>query len=162
MIAAPTLIHFGANPIAAHMFVFYSALLSAITPPVALAAYAAAAIAGANVMKTGWHACRLGFITFIVPYMFIYNTALLGMGSPLFVGWSFITAAFGTVAVATGLSGYLFTHIVIWRRPLYLIAGILCLIPETYTDTIGLILASILIWVNYKKKKQEGKSLPTA
>lgn len=162
MIAAPTLIHFGANPIAAHMFVFYSALLSAITPPVALAAYAAAAIAGADVMKTGWHACRLGFITFIVPYMFIYNTALLGMGSPLFVGWSFITAAFGTVAVATGLSGYLFTHIVIWRRPLYLIAGILCLIPETYTDTIGLILASILIWVNYKKKKQEGKSLPTA
>jgi TRAP transporter 4TM/12TM fusion protein len=155
MIAAPTLIHFGAHPMAAHMFVFYSALLSAITPPVALAAYAGAAIAGGNVMKTGWNACKLGFITFIVPYIFIYNTALLGMGSLPFVTWSFITAILGTVTIAMGLSGYLLTTISPWRRPFYLVAGILCLIPETITDTLGLILAAILIWLHYRKLQEE-------
>ena len=158
MIAAPTLVHFGANPIAAHMFVFYSALLSAITPPVALAAYAGAAIAGANVMATGWNACKLGFITFIVPYIFIYNTALLGMGSAPFVAWSFITAVLGTVAIAMGLEGYLLTYISKWRRPLYLVAGILCLIPETVTDTIGLILVSFLLWLHYRKSQEEKRN----
>ena len=158
MIAAPTLVHFGANPIAAHMFVFYSALLSAITPPVALAAYAGAAIAGANVMATGWNACKLGFITFIVPYIFIYNTALLGMGSAPFVAWSFITAALGTVAIAMGLEGYLFTYISRWRRPFYMVAGILCLIPETITDTIGLILVSFLLWLHYRKWQEEKRN----
>jgi TRAP transporter 4TM/12TM fusion protein len=158
MIAAPTLIHFGANPIAAHMFVFYSALLSAITPPVALAAYAGAAIAGANVMKTGWNACKLGFITFIVPYIFVYNTALLGMGSVPFVVWSFITAVLGTVAVAMGLEGYLLTYISKWRRPFYLVAGILCLIPETITDTVGLILVSFLLWLHYRKWQEEKRN----
>lgn len=161
MIAAPTLIHFGANPIAAHMFVFYSSLLSAITPPVALAAYAGAAIAGANVMATGWNACKLGFITFIVPYIFIYNPALLGMGSAPFVVWSFITAVLGTVAIAMGLEGYLLTSISKWRRPFYLAAGILCLIPETMTDTIGLVLVSLLIGVHYRKwKGEQGGVLP--
>jgi TRAP transporter 4TM/12TM fusion protein len=160
MIAAPTLVHFGANPIAAHMFVFYSALLSAITPPVALAAYAGAAIAGANVMKTGWNACKLGFITFIVPYIFVYNPALLGMGSLPFVVWSFITAVLGTVAVAMGLEGYLLTYIAKWRRPFYLIAGILCLIPETITDTIGLLLVSFLILLHYRKWQEEKRGQP--
>jgi TRAP transporter 4TM/12TM fusion protein len=160
MIAAPTLVHFGANPIAAHMFVFYSALLSAITPPVALAAYAGAAIAGANVMKTGWNACKLGFITFIVPYIFVYNTAILGMGSIPFVVWSFITAVLGTVAVAMGLEGYLLTYIAKWRRPFYLIAGILCLIPETITDTIGLLLVSFLILLHYWKWQEEKRGQP--
>jgi TRAP transporter 4TM/12TM fusion protein len=105
MIAGPTLIHFGAKPIAAHMFVFYSSLLSAITPPVALAAYAGAAIAGGGVMRTGLIASKLGFVKFIVPYLFIYNTALLGFGSPLFVAWSFITAVIGTVAVSVAFGG---------------------------------------------------------
>jgi len=155
MIAAPTLVHFGANPIAAHMFVFYSALLSAITPPVALAAYAGAAIAGGNVMKTGWNACKLGFITFIVPYIFIYNTALLGQGSPAFVAWSFLTAILGTVGIAMGLEGYLLTHLSKGRRPFYFIAGVLCLIPEATTDTIGLIMASALFWLHYRKWKEE-------
>ncbi|MGQ9695464.1 MAG: TRAP transporter permease [Thermodesulfobacteriota bacterium] len=155
MIAAPTLVHFGAHPIAAHMFVFYSAILSAITPPVALAAYAGAAIAGANVMTTGWNACKLGFITFIVPYIFIYNPSLLGMGSFPFLIWSFITAVLGTVAIAMGLSGYLLTEINKWCRPFYVFSGILCLIPETITDTGGLILAGILVWLHYLKWRKE-------
>jgi len=77
MVAAPALIKAGLSPISAHMFVFYSCLLSAITPPVALAAYAGAAIAEADVMKTGFQASKLGFVKFLVPYVFAYNAALL-------------------------------------------------------------------------------------
>jgi TRAP transporter 4TM/12TM fusion protein len=162
MIAAPALVHFGMQQAVAHMFVFYSSLLSAITPPVALAAYAGAAIAGANVMRTGLNACRLGFITFLVPYMFAYNSALLAMGSLPFVTWSFITAILGTVGIATGLAGYLFTFIPTWHRPFYLVAGILCLIPETMTDTIGLVLVFLLIWLHYRKWKGEKEEVRAA
>jgi TRAP transporter 4TM/12TM fusion protein len=161
MIAGPTLIHFGAKPIAAHMFVFYSSLLSAITPPVALAAYAGAAIAGGGVMRTGLIASKLGFVKFIVPYLFIYNTTLLGFGSPLFVAWSFITAVIGTVAVSVAFEGYLFTFVHPWRRPFYLLAGVLCLIPELYTDSAGLLLGSFLIWFHYRKCREEKAALPS-
>jgi TRAP-type uncharacterized transport system fused permease subunit len=155
MIAAPALVHFGMQQAVAHMFVFYSSLLSAITPPVALAAYAGAAIAGANVMRTGLNACKLGFITFLVPYMFAYNSALLAIGPLPFVIWSFVTAILGTVAVATGLAGYLFTFIPNWRRPIYLGAGVLCLIPEMTTDIIGLAFTVFLIWLNHRKFQEE-------
>ena len=106
MIAAPTLTHFGVQPIVAHMFVFYSALLSAITPPVALAAYAGAAISGGSVMKTGVIASKLGFVKVLVPYMFVYNAAFLMIGSPLFIAWSFITGVVGTIALVVALEGY--------------------------------------------------------
>lgn len=155
MVAGPTLVHFGAIPIAAHMFIFYAALLSAITPPVALAAYAGAAIAGGNIMRTGVIACKLGFIKFVVPYMFMYNAALLGIGQPAFVTWSFFTATLGTVAFSVGLEGYLFTHVSMARRLLYLVGGLLCLIPEMYSDFVGLGLCSLLIWLNYLKARKE-------
>ncbi len=160
MIAGPTLIEFGADPIAAHMFVFYSALLSAITPPVALAAYAGAAISGGSVMSTGLIASKLGFVKFLVPYIFIYNPALLMAGPPLLVAWSFLTAVVGTVVVSMGMEGYLFAHVSRWRRPFYIIAGVLCLVPETYTDVVGILLSSVLIWLNYRKAKEKKSFQP--
>jgi len=75
-----------------------------------------------------------------------------------FVAWSFITAALGTVAIAMGLEGYLFTYISRWRRLFYMVAGILCLIPETITDTIGLILVSFLLWLHYRKWQEEKRN----
>ena len=157
MVAGPSLIQFGAIPVAAHMFIFYAALLSAITPPVALAAYAGAAIAGGNIMKTGFIACKLGFVKFIVPYMFMYNAALLGIGSPGFAVWSFFTASLGTVAFSVGLGGYLFTYVPGVRRALYLLAGLLCLIPEIYTDFVGLGLGSVLVWLDYRMVRIESR-----
>ena len=106
-------------------------------------------------MRTGLNACKLGFITFLVPYMFAYNAALLAMGSLPFVVWSFITAILGTVGIATGLAGYLFTFIPTWRRPLYLCAGVLCLIPEMATDIIGLVFTLFLFWLNHRKFQEE-------
>ncbi|MBW2148667.1 MAG: TRAP transporter permease [Deltaproteobacteria bacterium] len=160
MIAGPTLIHFGADPIAAHMFVFYSALLSAITPPVALAAYAGAAIAGGRVMRTGLIASKLGFVKFLVPYIFIYNTALLMIGTPSVIIWSFLTAVLGTVVISMALEGYLFTLVPNWLRPFYFIAGSFCLIPEIYTDFVGLGLSFVLIWLNYRKLQEEKRIQP--
>jgi TRAP transporter 4TM/12TM fusion protein len=155
MIAGPTLIEFGADPIAAHMFVFYSALLSAITPPVALAAYAGAAISGGRVMHTGVIASKLGFVKFLVPYVFIYNTALLMIGPAWSVAWAAITAIVGTVVISIAMEGYLLEHVQKWRRPLFFTAGVCCLVPDLYSDLIGLGLSAVLIWLNYREKKTQ-------
>ena len=124
MIAAPTLVKFGANPLAAHMFVFYSSLLSAITPPVALAAYAGAAIAEGNVMKTGIIASKLGFVKFLVPYMFVYNGAFLMMGAPSFIVWSFFTGLVGTISLVVAMEGYFYTRLNYMERMLFALAGV--------------------------------------
>jgi TRAP transporter 4TM/12TM fusion protein len=150
MIAAPTLIHFGIQPIVAHMFVFYSALLSAITPPVALAAYAAASISGGGVMMTGVIASRLGIVKFLVPYIFVYNAAFLMIGSPLFIAWSFFTGVVGTLALVFAMEGYLYGRLNWWQRIIFLIAGLCALVPQITTDFIGLGLFVLFGWLNYK------------
>ena len=151
MIAAPTLTHFGIEPIVAHMFVFYSALLSAITPPVALAAYAAASISGGGVMMTGVIASRLGIVKFLVPYIFVYNAAFLMIGSPLFIAWSFLTGVVGTLALVFALEGYLYSHLNWWQRVIFLIAGLCTLVPHIGTDIVGLGLFVLFGWLNYKE-----------
>ena len=154
MIAAPTLIHFGLQPIVAHMFIFYSALLSAITPPVALAAYAAAAISGGRVMVTGVIASRLGIVVFLVPYIFVYNAALLMIGSPLFVMWAFLTGVIGTLNLVFALGGYLFSRLNWWQRTIFLIAGLCTIVPEIATDIIGLGLFVVFAWLHYRESRE--------
>ena len=155
MIAAPTLTHFGVQPIVAHMFVFYSALLSAITPPVALAAYAGAAISGGSVMKTGVIASKLGFVKFLVPYMFVYNPAFLMIGSPVFIVWSFITGIVGTIALVVALEGYYMTRMNVFNRLIFSALGLAALVPEIKSDLVGIIVFGILTWFDYKKTKTE-------
>jgi TRAP transporter 4TM/12TM fusion protein len=163
MIAAPTLTHLGVEPIAAHMFVFYSALLSAITPPVALAAYAGAAISGGGVMATGVLASKLGFVKFLVPYMFVYNGALLMIGEPLLVGWSFFTAILGTLALSVAMEGYLLTKFSSIDRLVVGLAGVGALIPELWTDTLSLPVLLVFTILNFRKaKKERSEGLVTA
>ena len=154
MIAAPTLTHFGIAPIVAHMFVFYSALLSAITPPVALAAYAGAAISGGDVMKTGIIASKLGFVKFLVPYMFVYNAAFLMIGHPLFVAWSFVTGIVGTIALVVALEGYFLTRLAPVHRLIFAVAGLTALVPELKSDIAGLVLFAVFTWLNYRKAQE--------
>jgi TRAP transporter 4TM/12TM fusion protein len=154
MIAAPTLVHFGIQPIVAHMFIFYSALLSAITPPVALAAYAAAAISGGRVMVTGIIASRLGIVVFLVPYIFVYDPALLMIGSPLFVMWAFLTGVIGTLNLVFALGGYLFSRLSWWQRIIFLIAGLSAIVPQITTDIIGLGLFVVFGWMNYRQSRE--------
>ena len=150
MIAAPSLIKIGISPIAAHMFVFYSCLLSAITPPVALAAYAGAAIAEANVMKTGVIAAKLGFVKYIIPFVFVYNTAILMEGNVSFIILSFATAFVGTIALSAALEGYLFDSLSFLNRITMLAGSVLLLISDIPTDIVGFLLISIGIIFNFK------------
>jgi TRAP-type uncharacterized transport system fused permease subunit len=128
----------GVIPIGAHLFVFYFGIISAITPPVAGAAYAAAPIAKTGPMGIGFTACRLGIAAFILPYMWVYGPALLLIGDPLTVTWAAITSTIGIAGCAMGIQGFVFRPTSILER-IALLAGALLLIkPGWVTDIIGL------------------------
>jgi TRAP transporter 4TM/12TM fusion protein len=133
----PAIIKLGAIAPAAHMFAFYFAILSAITPPVALAVYAAAGIAKAPLWQAGWTAVRVGAAGFIVPFMFIFEPSLLMIGNWTVILQSFVTAAIGTICLASGLFGYLFRVAVLWERLFLLGAAVALIKPGLVTDLIG-------------------------
>ncbi|MGA5688770.1 TRAP transporter permease [Cytobacillus pseudoceanisediminis] len=149
IIMAPALVTIGVDPVAAHLFVVYWATVSYITPPVALAAFAASGIAKASPMKTGFTAVRLGIVTFLVPFFFVYQPALIGRGEPLEIVTSVISALIGVFILASALEGYL---VGIGRlqnyfvRLLVLIAGLCMLIPGMMTDIIGLTIALLILF----------------
>ncbi|MDH4265181.1 MAG: TRAP transporter permease [Deltaproteobacteria bacterium] len=140
VLAAPALIKMGVMPIAAHLFVFYFGIISAITPPVAGAAYAAAPIAGVGPMKIGFTACRLGIAAFILPYMWVYGSALLLIGEPLKVALGVVTSVIGIAACACAIQGYLLRPVSMLERILLLIAALFLIKPGWITDGIGLAL----------------------
>jgi TRAP-type uncharacterized transport system fused permease subunit len=129
VLMAPTLVQLGVVPMAAHMFILYYAGLSMITPPVCIAAYAGAAIAGANPMRTGWAAARLGIIAYIVPFLFIFFPSLLFIGSWGKILICVTTALLGCFVLGTSLTGYLFKAITPINRVLLGLAGVGLLIP---------------------------------
>jgi TRAP transporter 4TM/12TM fusion protein len=142
----PALIKLGAIPPAAHMFAFYFAILSAITPPVALAVYAAAGLAKANLWDAGWAAVRVGAAGFVVPFMFVFEPSLLLIGDGFTSFTSFLSAAIGVICLAAGLHGYLFREVRLWERLFLLAAAILLIKPGYITDAIGLaLLVSVIV-----------------
>lgn len=127
------------NPeLAAHFFAFHFATIAAITPPVALAAYAAASLSGADPFKTGFTACRIGLIAFIVPFMFAYSPSLLFEGSAFDVVSATVTASIGVAFIAAATQGYLFRYFRMWARIVFLIAGLLLVKPGLQSDLVGL------------------------
>jgi TRAP transporter 4TM/12TM fusion protein len=137
----PAIIKLGVITPAAHMFAFYFAVLSAITPPVALAVYAAAGLAKSDLWASGWAAVKIGAAGFIVPFMFVYEPALLMIGTwPEIIG-AFITASIGIMLFAAGLHGYFITAASPWQRVLLCAAGLLLIDPGLVTDIIGAVLA---------------------
>ena len=146
---APILIQMGFPLVAAHFFVFYFGIVADITPPVALAAYAGAAIAKANPMKTGFNATKLAIAAFVVPYIFAYSPAMLfeNVSGPLAVVQIVISALLGLFGIAAALNGHLFRHIP-WLFRAALVAGGLCMmVPGTVTDLIGfLLVVGVVVW----------------
>ncbi|MEL4027271.1 TRAP transporter permease [Caldifermentibacillus hisashii] len=136
----PALIDLGVTPLAAHMFVFYFSALSAITPPVALAAFAAAGISGAEPMKTGMTAVKLGLAAFIVPFLFVYGEEILLIGEPIQIILAFITAIIGVIGLASAVEGWLLRHSYWYERLLLFIGSICMIIPGILTDIIGLVI----------------------
>jgi TRAP transporter 4TM/12TM fusion protein len=130
---------------AAHMFAFYFAILSAITPPVALAVFAAASLAKANMWHSGFAAMRAAAPAYIVPFMFVYEPLLLLIVPDwgrdwAFVVWSIMTASIGVICLAASLFGWLFTLTPPWQRVLLFIAALCLIKPGLITDAIGLTL----------------------
>ncbi|UCH23485.1 MAG: TRAP transporter fused permease subunit [Deltaproteobacteria bacterium] len=154
LIAAPSLKEVGLSPIAAHMFVFYGCLLSAITPPVALAAYAGAAIADAPVMRTGVIAAKLGFVKYIVPFVFAYNAALLMEGNFWFILLSVTTAFIGTVGLSAALERYFFASLSVLELLLFFVGSVLLLISSITTDFFGFAILFVGATMNYMSRKK--------
>jgi TRAP-type uncharacterized transport system fused permease subunit len=143
VVAAPALVRLGVPTLPAHLFILYFAVMSAITPPVAVAAFAAAGIAGANPNQIGYRAVRLGIVAFIVPFLFVYQPELLLIGEPLAVALAIPTAALGVIALAAGLEGWLLMQTAWWERALLIGGGLLMIVPGLYSDLAGLLLAAI-------------------
>ncbi len=141
----PAIVKFGIPVPAAHMFAFYFAVLSAITPPVALAVFAAAGIARSDLWKTGLAAVRIAATSFIVPFMFVYEPALLMIGDWPTIIWSSITAGIGVLLFAAGLHGYFLTHSKHWQSGALAVGGLLLIEPGLVTDSIGAALAALVM-----------------
>ena len=146
-LVAPALTKMGIPPIAAHLFIFYYGIIAAITPPVAIAAYAGASIAKEDPIKVGLTACRLGVGAYILPFMFAFGPALVLQGTPLEIAQSIVTAIVGISCLGMAIEGYIYKigNVNVVSRVL-LIAGALCLtIPGTVTDLVGLALVVVTV-----------------
>jgi TRAP-type uncharacterized transport system fused permease subunit len=154
-VIVPALVEMGVGLLPAHLFVLYFASLSAITPPVALASYAAAAIAGVNPFKLSVFGLKIGLAGFIIPFMFVYGPQLLLFGSISSILLSAITAIIGVFSLSICVIGYFKTKISIYFRLLFLLASLVLIKPGLITDSIGLfLLAFLIIWqVNLSKTK---------
>jgi TRAP transporter 4TM/12TM fusion protein len=135
----PALVKLGAVTPAAHMFAFYFAILSAITPPVALAVFAAASLAKTSMWDAGWAAMRVGAAGYIVPFMFIYEPALLMIGPWYVTAVALASAVIGVIVLAASLHGYLIAALSMWQRVLLFITAILLIAPELVSSIVGLV-----------------------
>jgi TRAP transporter 4TM/12TM fusion protein len=128
-LVAPSLIEVGVKPIAAHLYVMYFGMMSMITPPIAIAAFAAASLAQADAMRTGFAAMRFGWTAFIVPVLFVYSPSLLLIGEPVEIAVAVCTAMFGVWLISCGTVGYFQRVLGIPTRLLFVATGLASLIP---------------------------------
>jgi len=157
-VVAPGLIELGIEPLIAHFFVFYFAVVSAITPPVALAAYAGAAIAGAEPMRTSVTSFKVGLAAFIVPYMFFYSPGLLMEAEWIVIIRNAITAIIGVYFLSGAVQGYLLSPLSPFWRALLLVAAVCMISGDWRTDVAGIVIG-FGIWF---KSRRQGESKPVA
>ena len=153
---APILVRMGVPLVAAHFFVFYFGIVADLTPPVALAAYAGAAIAQSNPMKTALQSTKLAIAAFIVPYAFALNPVMLfiGVTGPMQVVSIIITSLVGIFGVASALEGYIFVKMNPVQRVMAAAGGLLLIDPRVLTDIIGIALVAVVIgWQVFTKKR---------
>lgn len=156
-LVAPAMIKFGVTPIAAHMFVFYFGIISAITPPVAIAAFVGAGIAKCSPMKVGVTSCILALPVFFIPFVFVYQPALLMVGSGAQIFQVCCTTLLGTVLCAIGTQGYIFAPLKMPVRIIAIVCAVSMLIPETITDVVGaagLVGVTAVGWISSKKSPE--------
>jgi TRAP-type uncharacterized transport system fused permease subunit len=160
-VVAPGLVQLGIPQLTAHFFVFYFAVVSAITPPVALASYAAAGISGANPMETSVASFKIGIAAFIVPFMFFYNSAILMDGTWFEVIRAGLTATFGVFLLSAGVQGWFVGGRAAWFLRLALIFAALCMIEGGWiTDLIGVAVAAGTVAIQRVFQPAPNMSIP--
>lgn len=147
-LVAPALVDLGVSLLAAHLFVLYSAMLSSITPPVALAAYAAASIANGNPLKIAVLACQFGMAAFAVPYFFVYDPAILGIDVTwVQISMSFVTAILGGICASVAMLGYFTDRLNILERLFFAAAAVLFMSSDWRMDLAAIALfAALVFW----------------
>ena len=156
-LAAPAIVRLGVPAMAAHMFILYFGVVADITPPVALASYAGAGVAGANAMQTGWTAVQVGLAAFIVPFMFAYSPSLVLIGAGGEILLAFITASIGVVTLAAAIQGWIWTALPIWSRAICFACALMLIKPGFTTDIAGAIGLGIVMLqqLNVKRRSQQ-------
>lgn len=143
ILVAPALIKLGILPLAAHMFIFFSGMMSMVTPPVALSAYAGASLAGANMWRTAVTACMLSIPAYILPYVFILDNSLMLMGSPLQTAWAIFRSLVGCALLAYAIVGPARNRKEIAQRVAFVAGAILLIIPQYWADVVALMVILI-------------------
>lgn len=146
---ASAVVKLGILPIAAHLFIFYFATFSTITPPVALALYVSSAIAGSDIMKSGINALKMAFPAFVIPYVFIYHPVLLLEGPLSSLPSVLLFTLIGVISITIAFTGYFRRLLRIPERAVYAISGILLLHPSQATGFLGLLILVSMILFNY-------------
>jgi TRAP transporter 4TM/12TM fusion protein len=155
-IAAPAIILMGIPELPAHLFVFYFGIIADITPPVALAAFAAAAVSGGEPIKTGIDSSKLAIAAFIIPYMFVLSPELLMIDTTwTYLIWIVFSALAGMTAIGAGIIGFWFRKLNWYERLMGIAGGLLLIYPETISDIIGLGLMAVVIALQFMTKKNK-------
>ncbi len=154
-LGAPALIEIGVHPVSAHLFVFYFAIISAITPPIALAAYTAGAIAGADVNKTSITALKVALAGFFIPFMFVYNQELLMEGAPAQIVLGALTASVGVVVLSAATIGYMKIRLKLWERGAFFLAALFLMYTGIANDLVGLGIIAFVIFTKFFIKREK-------
>lgn len=153
-IAAPALAKLGIAPAAAHMFSFYYAMFANLTPPVALASFAAAGLSGGDPMKTGFASVKLAIAGFIVPFMFVFSPQLMLIDTTVFEGvWTAASACLGVFLLAVATEGYFLAPVALWLRVIVLAGSLGLMYPGIVTDAVGVTVCAVLYLMQKKKEK---------
>jgi TRAP-type uncharacterized transport system fused permease subunit len=148
-VVAPSLQRLGLPVLSVHLFIFYFAVISTITPPIALSAFAGAALAGADPWRTSFKAVRYGIAAFVVPFLFIYNQGILLDGSIIEIIRTTISAALGVWALASASEGWMCGRMPAWQRVLLAVAALCLISGDLWTDIAGYVIGGGLVALRY-------------
>jgi TRAP-type uncharacterized transport system fused permease subunit len=157
-LGVPVLERIGVASLPAHMFVFYFGVISMVTPPVAVAAFAAADIAGDSMWRVGWTATKLALVAFLIPFMFVLDQGLLLRGPWLHILGVTLSATLGVLGLAAGLVGWLFRPVGRLVRALLIVSALLLIVPGVRTDLVGLAMLIVLGGVGALGKRAAAKA----
>tara|TARA_R100000322_G_scaffold9788_12_gene6217 strand:- start:2509 stop:4437 length:1929 start_codon:yes stop_codon:yes gene_type:complete len=158
-LVAPALVEVGIEPIAAHLYVLYFGMMSMITPPIALAAFAAASIAKSPSMATGWAAMRFGWSAYVIPVLFVFSPTLILIGAPLEIALALVTAIMGVWLVSSALAGYFSQRLSPVKRGLFAAFGLAALVPAgmfegaIYSDALGVVGGIVLMITEMRRDR---------